>query len=113
VADPVSVEAAELVRQAERVADRLGVVAPRVAARLAHRDSPADEELLADVRAVLQQLADLAAGAEDRALRPVPVLAARALGDQVLVLTHDVAAFGDAATRERAHTLLGALASRI
>ncbi len=98
-----------LIRQAERVADRLGLVGPRMAAR----SSPSAAAVLDDVRAVLQQLADLGADAESRERRPVPVLAAHALGDQVLVLAHDVAHCADPPSTERATALLRALSSRI
>ena len=73
-------------RRLERVADRLRVVGPR----LAGREGPAAEELLGQIRAGLQRLADLAAAADGEPRRPVPVLAAHALGDQLLVLGHDL-----------------------
>jgi len=85
--------AADLRREAERVADRLQVVGPRMAAR----SGPDGEQVLADVRAVLGQLADLAADAERTPRRAVPVLAPHALADQLLVLAHDLAQFGDPA----------------
>jgi hypothetical protein len=88
-ADPVPVEAVsdeEALRRLERVADRLRVVGPR----LAGREGPAAENLLGQIRAGLQRLADLAAAADGEPRRPVPVLAAHALGDQVLVLGHDL-----------------------
>lgn len=70
---------AELDREIERVAQRLRVMAARL--------SP---QTMESVREVLQLLADLGADAEHRDRRPVPVLAAHALGDQVLVLGHDL-----------------------
>jgi hypothetical protein len=101
--------AADLIRQAERVADRLGVVGPRMAAR----SSPSAAAVLDDVRTVLQGLADLGADAEARERRPIPVLAAHALGDQVLVLAHDVADAGEPTAWDAATALLRALAARI
>lgn len=103
-----------LERDAERAADRLRVVGPRMAART----GPEARALLDDVRADLQRLADLAADAEERPRRAVPVLAAHALADQVLVLAHDVAVAapgtpaGDAAT-EAAVAVVAALKARI
>lgn len=111
--EPAQVSVRELVRQAERVADRLAVVGPRMAARLAAREAPEATVLLTDVRAVLQQLADLGADAEGRPRRPVPELGAHALADQVLVLAHDVAVFGDETDRATAHAVLRELATRI
>ena len=70
----------------ERLADRLRVVGPRLAAR----DSEAAHQVLAQVRAGLQRLADLAAEAEGRPSRVVPELAPHALGDVALVLGHDL-----------------------
>lgn len=80
-----------LLRDAERAADRLRVVGPRLAARRGDEAAA----VLAAVRADLQRLADVGADAEGRARRPVPALAAHALADQVLVLAHDVAAASD------------------
>jgi len=77
----------QLSRLAERLSDRLLVVGPRMEAR----GSAEADALLAAVRVVLQRLADLAADAEHRARRPVPELPGRSLGDQLLVLAHDVA----------------------
>jgi hypothetical protein len=84
------VSADRLERDAERAADRLRVVGPRMAART----GPEAQALLDAVRADLQRLADLAADVEDRPRRAVPVLGAHALADQVLVLAHDVAVAG-------------------
>jgi hypothetical protein len=81
-----------LAREAERAADRLRVVGPRMAARTGG-DAVA---LLDAVRADLQRLADVAAASQDRPSRAVPALAPHALGDQVLVLAHDVLATGEA-----------------
>lgn len=98
-----------LLRDAERTADRLRVVGPRMAARTGE-DAAA---LLAGVRADLQRLADVAAGVEHRPPRDVPTLAAHALGDQVLVLAHDVAATGDTAALAAGLDVLAALRARI
>lgn len=93
-----------LLRQAERVADRLRVVGPRMAARESHEAA----QVLADVREALQRLADVAARAEGVASRPVPALGAHALGDQVLVLAHDLVAVGDEiALRDGGEVLAG------
>lgn len=68
-----------------RLTDRLLSLAPgRVAREAADGVTPA-----ARTRAVLQQLADAAADAEGRPRRPVPVLADRALPDQLVVLVRD------------------------
>ena len=75
----------DLARELDRVADRLRVLGPRWEAR-ADADAGAQQR----VRQVLQELADLAADDAGEPRRPVPQLAARALGDQVLVLGHDV-----------------------
>jgi hypothetical protein len=84
------VSAERLLREADRAADRLRVVGPRMAART----GPDAASLLGRVRAGLQRLADLAADAESRPPLAVPDLAPHALGDQLLVLAHDLAATG-------------------
>ena len=102
---------------AERVADRLRVVGPRMAAR----SSAEAAALLDDVRAVLQQLADLAAGAgagagagiENRARRTVPTLAAHGLADQVQVLVLEVTRTGDTVAVATAAAILHDLSRRI
>ncbi len=112
MSEPPATEGAtsqELVAHADRLADRLRVVGPRLAAR----DGAQAAAMLDDVRGVLQALADLGADAEGRPRRPVPVLAAPALGDQVLVLAHDVAAAGDPAARTDAVQLIRDLARRV
>jgi hypothetical protein len=76
----------DAVRQLERLADRLRLVGPRLAAR----DGAEAHDLLRAIRDGLQQLADLAAEADGRARRPIPELAAFALADQALVLGHDL-----------------------
>jgi hypothetical protein len=95
----------EAERRLERLADRLRVVGPRLGAR----EGDAAQQLLQEIRAGLQRLADLAADADSDAdaeadagadavaggaaagpRRPVPVLAAHALADQALVLGYDV-----------------------
>ena len=73
-------------RLLERLADRLRVVGPRLAAR----EGEAAAHLLREVRAGLQRLADLAADADGEPRRAVPELAGHALGDQALVLGHDL-----------------------
>ncbi len=102
-------DGSELMTVATRLADRLRVVGPRFAAR----DGVAAAAVLDDVRAVLQDLADLGADAEGISRRPVPVLGAYALGDQVLVLSRDVDDTGDPAAAAAAADLLGALAARL
>jgi hypothetical protein len=76
----------DAVRQLERLADRLRVVGPRLAAR----EGPQAQVQLAAIRTGLQQLADLAADADGHPRRAVPELAAFALADQLLVLGHDL-----------------------
>jgi hypothetical protein len=49
-----------------------------------------DEPTLRRIRETLQVLADLAADAEGRPRRRVPLLAPHGLADQVLVLGHDL-----------------------
>jgi hypothetical protein len=78
----------DAVRRLERLADRLRVVGPRLAAR----DGDEAKVLLAEIRAGLQRLADLAAEADDLPRRRVPELAGFALADQLLVLGHDLLA---------------------
>lgn len=94
---------------AARLADRLRVVGPRFAAR----EGPEAAAVLVDIRAVLQRLADLAADAEGRARRRLPVLAPHALGDQVLVLTHDLAVHAGPAQRRAAQEMIRDLAARL
>jgi hypothetical protein len=81
-----SVSHEDAVRRLERLADRLRVVGPRLAAR----QDPAARELLGAIRAGLQRLADLAADADSEPRRVVPELAAHALADQALVLGYEV-----------------------
>jgi hypothetical protein len=73
-------------RRLQRLADRLRVMGPR----LAGRGSAEAEATLAQVRAGLQRLADLAAEAEGQPRRVVPELGPHALADQALVLGHDL-----------------------
>lgn len=82
-------DAEGLRREVERVADRLRVVGPRLAAQ---QDTVAAAGRLAAVREVLQRLADLTADLEGGPRRRVPVLAPHALADQVLVLGNDLLA---------------------
>ena len=76
----------DAVRQLERLADRLRVVGPRLAAR----DGQEAQDQLAAIRAGLQRLADLAAEVDGGPSRKVPELAAFGLADQLLVLGHDL-----------------------
>lgn len=99
----------DLTTAATRLADRLRVVGPRLAAR----DGEAAAQTLAEVRNVVQRLADLGADAEGAPRRPVPVLGAHALGDQVLVLAHDLVATGDDVACERAQRVVHELAARL
>jgi hypothetical protein len=76
-----------LLKEAERVADRLRIMLPRL---LGREDDAAGRELLAHTRSLLQQLADAAAAAQGRPRRDVPQLRLHAVPDQVLVLAHDL-----------------------
>ena len=112
----------ELAREIERVAQRLRVLGPRLAARLGPPGRPAaggaaaGELATAEARAGLsrirdglQELADLAADAEGRRRRRVPELAPHGLGDQVLVLGHDLLAVADPAARAAGARVLAQL----
>ena len=88
----------EVLRAAERLADRLRMLGPRWAAR----DNPADAASAAAVRDALQRLADLAARAEGEPRRPVPDIGLHALADQLLVLARDATTAGDGATLDEA-----------
>lgn len=77
----------DVLREADRVADRLRVVLPRL---LRREDDTAGRELLDRARATLQALADLGAEAQGRRPRPVPRLGPHAIPDQVTVLVHDL-----------------------
>ena len=105
---PAFVTAEEVSRELGRVADRLRVVGPRLASRAQADDAAATG--IDRARRVLQQLADLAADGESRPRREVPHLAPHALGDQALVLGHDVLrvarAAGEAGDDDRATSLL-------
>jgi hypothetical protein len=81
---PAFVTADEVTRELRRVADRLRVVGPRLAARSQQDDAA---PVIGLARETLQQLADLAS---DGTPRQVPELAPHALGDQALVLGQDV-----------------------
>ena len=83
---------AEVEVLAGRVADRLRVLGPRLAAR---QDGQAARDLAVQVGELLRRLAALAA--DTPAGVQVPVLAPRAWGDQVLVLAAEVAAGADPA----------------
>jgi hypothetical protein len=105
---PAFVTVEEVTRELGRVADRLRVVGPRLAARASHDEASAAG--IDRARDVLQQLADLAADGESRPRREVPHLAPHALGDQALVLGHDLLrvarAVGESGDDDRATTLL-------
>ena len=100
---------ADVARELDRVADRLRVVAPRLAAR----GTPEAAQTLGGLRAAVQALADLGADAERRPAGAVPELAPHALADQVLVLGHDLLAAGDPDAAARAHDLLVDLRRRL
>ena len=99
----------EVMRAAERLADRLRMLGPRWAAR----DNPGDAAPAAAVRDVLQRLADLAARAEGEPTRPVPDIGLHALADQLLVLARDATAAGDGATLDEAARTVDELRSRL
>ncbi len=73
-------------RELIRVSDRLRVAGPRLSAR----GTPVAVQTLAQVRAGLQALADLASDAAGDPQRMVPELGAHALADQVLVLGYEL-----------------------
>lgn len=100
---------AELLREVERVADRVRLAAPRLAAR----GSSQAEQQLADIHLVLQQLADLAADAERTGRRAVPAVGSAALADQLTVLGRDVAQTCSEPTLSAAQELLVALRRRL
>ncbi len=81
----------EATKRLDRLADRLRVVGPRLAAR----QSAEAAELIAQVRAGLQRIADLTADADGEPRRPLPVLKAHALADQALVLGNDLLKGGE------------------
>jgi len=77
--------------------------------QLARPPEGGDVPRAALVHRTAQVLADLAADAEGRARREVPVLAVHGTGDQLAVLGADVLAAADAARLARAHEALLAL----
>ena len=99
----------EVMRAAERLADRLRMLGPRWAAR----DNPTDAAPAAAVRDALQRLADLAARAEGEPSRPVPDIGLHALADQLLVLARDATAAGDGATLDEAGRTMDELRARL
>jgi hypothetical protein len=103
--DDGSWAAAALTREAERVADRLRVVGPRLAAR----GTPEARGVVTQVRELLQRLADLGADGEGEPRREVPALAEHALADQLLVLARDVASRANAEIMDAAARELAAL----
>jgi len=86
-------------RELGRVLTRLAALGPTRLSRPADGGGPAPADV---VRPALQELADAAAALEGRAPRAVPVLAERALGDQLAVLGRDLLSVGDDAALERA-----------
>jgi hypothetical protein len=99
----------ELLVELDRVTDRLRVMVPRLIARA----TPQADRVLADLRAALQVLADLAADGEGRSRRPVPELAPHALADQLTVLGRDVATGCPEPALEQARDLLVDLRRRL
>ncbi len=87
----------EAARRLERLADRLRVVGPRLAARQGQEAA----DLLAEIRSGLQRIADLSADADGEPRRAVPVLSAYALADQALVLGSDLLRGGERTDRFR------------
>lgn len=99
-----TVSASEVQRVAEVVSDRLRHLAP---ARL--------EPIEAEVGLLVDDLAVLARRAEGLGPAPLPTVSARALGDVVSVLAHDIVAASGApgssaaTSLAQAHTLLVAM----
>ena len=86
--DEPTTPAGRVGRELDRVLTRLAALGPARSARPGPDGvAPADR-----VRPLLQHLADAAADAEGRPRRPVPVLSAHALGDQLAVLATDLLA---------------------
>jgi len=86
-------------RELGRVLTRLAALGPSRLSRRPDGGGPAPADV---VRPVLQELADAAAALAGRAHRAVPVLAERALGDQLAVLGRELLEVGDDAALERA-----------
>ena len=105
----VTADPYEVMRAAERVADRLRMLGPRWAAR----DNPADAAPAAAVREALQRLADLAARTEGEPSRRVPDVGLHALADQLLVLARDATAAGDGDTLDEAARTVDELRVRL
>jgi hypothetical protein len=93
---------AELEREAARVTDRLRAMALE---RLRRPDADG-RSLEQRAHDVAQELADLAADASGRGRRPVPVLAAHGVADQVAVTAADVLAEADAGRQRAALAVL-------
>jgi hypothetical protein len=96
-------------RELGRVLTRLAALGPTRLSRPADGGGPSPADV---VRPTLQDLADEAAALEGRAPVVVPVLADRAVGDQLAVLGRDVLAAagpGDDAALERLADRLEAL----
>jgi hypothetical protein len=85
----VSVIGESLLKDADRVADRLRTMLPRL---LGRTDDRAGRELLAAARTTLQALADAAATAQGRTARAVPEVRVLAVPDQLLLLAHELVA---------------------
>jgi hypothetical protein len=81
----------EAAKRLDRLADRLRVVGPRLAAR----QSQEAGDLIGQIREGLQKIADLTADADGEPRRPVPALSAYALADQALVLGSDLLRGGE------------------
>ena len=99
---------AELLREVERVADRVRLAAPRLAGR-----GSSEAEQLAEIHLVLQQLADLAADAERTDRREVPAVGPGVLADQLTVLGRDLAQACSEPSLRAAQELLVALRRRL
>lgn len=93
-------------RELGRVLTRLAALGPSRLSRPPAEGAPAPAEL---VRPVLQDLADAAAALEGQPPRVVPVLADRALGDQLAVLGRDLLAVDDDAALDRTASQLESL----
>jgi hypothetical protein len=93
----------DAVQRLERLADRLRVVGPRLAAQQGEQA----QQTLREIRAGLQRLADLGADSAGEPRRVVPTLAGHALGDQALVLGYDVLGYDVLGYDVLGHDVLG------
>jgi hypothetical protein len=96
----------EALKRLDRLADRLRVVGPRLAARQGAEAA----ELITRVRAGLQRIADLTADADGEPRRAVPPLKPHALADQALVLGNDLLKGGERSDVFRAEAVVALLA---